>query len=81
VSVAVPEGLNPTTDLNYPLTLRGGDQSTLDFGAQASSTGQQPGGDAAPAPTSPILGLLGGVLVLGGIGLGVYMVISRRKTY
>lgn len=79
ISVAVPEGYNATTDLNYPLKLRGGDQSTLDFGAQISSQGAP----ALPSEggQSPILGILGGVLVLGGIGLGVYLLIIRRAAY
>lgn len=79
ISVAVPNDYNATTDLNYPLTLRGGDQTTLDFGAQVSSA-------AAPQSVeeggqSLILGIMGLVLVLGGIGLGVYMLLIRRKTY
>jgi hypothetical protein len=79
ISVAVPEGYNATTDLNYPLTLRGGDKSTLDFGAQLSSAGAP----ASPAEggQSVVLGIMGLVLVLGGIGLGVYMLLIRRKTY
>jgi hypothetical protein len=79
ISVAVPEGYNPTTDLNYPLALRGGDQSTLDFGAQLSSAGAPRG--PQEGGQSLILGLAGLLLVLGGIGLAVYMFLLRRKTY
>jgi hypothetical protein len=75
VSVAPPTGYNPTTLMNYALELRPGDASTLDFGAQQSS--------AAPLaeveePTSPLMGILGAALVLGGIGLGVYLWLGRR---
>lgn len=74
ISVAVPDGYNPTTRLNYALTLKAGDSSTLDFGAQLSS-------QALPTPVaeggrSPLLGILGVVVVLAGLGLGIY----ARKT-
>lgn len=71
VSLAVPAGYNPTTVMNYALTVKAGDQAMLDLGAQASSKA------ATPSPSeggrSPILGILGGVLLLGGAGLGVYV--------
>ena len=70
VGVAPPQGYNPTTNMNYPLTLKAGDQSTLDFGAQVSAI-------AAPVEQgtsgrSPLLAILGGIILLGGIGLGFY---------
>jgi hypothetical protein len=72
ISVGVPEGYNPTTSMNYPLKLKAGDQSLLDFGAQISSaaliTQAQPENQR-----SPLLGILGGGLVLIGIGLGIYI--------
>ncbi len=71
VSVAPPEGYNATTTMNYPISMRPGDSSTLNFGAQHGSVAAQ---QAAPEEkTSPVLGLLGGVLVLGGVGLGLYV--------
>jgi hypothetical protein len=75
VSVAAPDGYNPTTLMNYALALKAGESSILDFGAQQSSS-------AAPTPVSeggrsPLLGILGGILVLIGIGMGVY--VWRRK--
>jgi hypothetical protein len=75
VSVAPPTGYNPTTLMNYPLELRPGDASTLDFGAQESSVAPV---EVVEEPTSPILGILGALLVLGGAGLGVYVWLSRR---
>lgn len=72
ISVAVPDGYNPTTALNYALAVEPGMETFLDFGAQLSSEALA----EAPAPTgggkSPLLGLLGGLLLLGGLGLGVY---------
>jgi LysM repeat protein len=77
ISVAPPEGFNPTTSMNYPLVLKAGESSILDFGAQISSA-------AIPVPVgeggkSPLLAILGGVLIVGGIGLGIYFSVSQRK--
>lgn len=77
VSVAPPEGYNPTTRTNYPLKLFAGDSSTLDFGAQLSSKAPiEPSENEGNS--SPLLGILGGLLVLGGVGLGVYFWQLRR---
>ena len=72
VSVAIPEGFNATTILNYPLTVQAGDQALLDFGAQVSAVALPPTGQEGQEGKSPILAIVGGVLVLGGIGLGIY---------
>ena len=81
VSVAPPEGYNPTTIKDYSLKLMAGDQAILDFGAQISSLALMPedtstDNSSATSTTgsqrSPMLGILGGLLILGGIGLGVY---------
>jgi murein DD-endopeptidase MepM/ murein hydrolase activator NlpD len=37
LSVAIPEGYNPTTSMNYKLALGAGDSATVDFGAQPGS--------------------------------------------
>jgi len=80
VSVAIPEGYNPTTSLNAPITLVQGDITYLNFGAQAGSVVIN---ENDPLPDSsgstPILGIMGALLLLGGIGLGVYSVWFRRK--
>ncbi len=73
ITVAVPEGYNPTTILNYALQLVPGDDVYLNFGAQISTEAVI----AAPPPEeggrSPVLGIVGGLLVAGGIGLGFYV--------
>lgn len=76
VSVAVPNGYNPTTVMNYQLVVRAGDQAVLDLGAQVSSK-------AAPVPPSeggrsPLLGIIGAVLLLGGAGLGIFIWLRRK---
>jgi len=76
VSVAIPEGYNPTTNLNYPITVKAGDSIYLDFGAQPGS------GAASPlvigGTRSPLLGIFGGILILAGVGLGFYFLRSRK---
>lgn len=78
ISVAVPEGYNPTTRLNYALELAAGDSSTLDFGAQVNS-------QALPTPVaeggrSPLLGILGAIVILAGVGLAIYARVLARKS-
>ncbi len=75
ISVAIPEGYNATTLLNYPLKLNGGDISTLDFGAQQGSSAVQPAPNEGGR--SPLLGIIGGLLILGGIGLG--FIVARQN--
>lgn len=76
ISVAIPEGYNSTTLLNYPLKLKGGDNSTLDFGAQQGSKAVQPAsGDVG---RSPLLGIAGALLILGGISLGFFVARQNR---
>lgn len=83
ITVAIPQGYNPTTVLNRPLELKQGETSYLAFGAQRNSEEK-----AAIAETpinipetprqSPILGILGGLLLLVGAGLGAYATLLWR---
>jgi hypothetical protein len=77
ISVAVPEGYNPTTLLNYPFKLRGGDKSTIDFGAQPGSKIVNP--SPSDGGRSPILGIVGALLILGGAGLGFFVMRGGRS--
>lgn len=80
VSVAIPEGYNPTTALNSPVELLAGDITYLTFGAQAGSVVIE---ENTPPPESssstPLLGIIGLVMLLGGVGLGVYSVWFRKR--
>lgn len=80
ISVAVPDGYNPTTVLNYVLVLDPGTETYIDFGAQVSSETVSDASSPGSGRTL-LLGIAGGILVLGGIGLGVYAaLISRTRT-
>ncbi|MBN2677365.1 MAG: LysM peptidoglycan-binding domain-containing protein [Anaerolineaceae bacterium] len=73
ISIAVPEAYNPTTALNYPLSLKAGDMATIDFGAQSKESSEKIRGGS-----SSWLGIVGIILVLIGIGMGVYLWRSNR---
>lgn len=78
VSVAIPEGYNPTTSLNTAVTLDAGDTTYLTFGAQPDSNLEA---ESVPlvenTGASPILGVIGITMLLAGIGLGVYAIWFR----
>lgn len=81
ITIAAPEGYNPTTLMNYALSLGGGDETYLDFGAQENSEtlAESPATDTPSGSSmAPLLGIAGLLLVLGGLGLGFYAARLRR---
>ncbi len=77
ITVAIPDGFNATTITNYPLEVKAGEQATIDFGAQVATAA--PGEQAAAASgRSPILGIVGAVVLAAGIGLGFVMWRPRK---
>lgn len=80
VSVAVPDGFNSTTVMHYALVLDPGSETFLDFGAQANSEMLAQAPTPEGSGTSPLLGILGGLLLLSGIGLAIYASRMSRKT-
>ncbi len=77
LSVAVPDGYNPTTVTNTPIKLVAGDTTTMNFGAQLSSLAQP--ATSGEGGRNPIIGIAGLVLLLGGAGLGIYFWLSKRR--
>lgn len=86
ISVAAPPGYNPTTEMNRAIKLKAGDITYMTFGAQVSASANvvvTPGMVVPAEPEgrdtrSPILGLAGALILLGGLGLGVYAALLRR---
>jgi hypothetical protein len=80
VTLAIPEGYNPTTVLNRSLALSGGDEAYLSFGAQANSERIAETAVIPVAPgKSPLLAIAGGILLAIGVALGIYAgLLSRR---
>jgi LysM repeat protein len=82
LSVAAPEGYNPTTQLNYTLDIKPGEIIFVAFGAQK-------GGEAKPEEpvnqpgSNNWLGIAGGILLLTGAVLGIYawQVYGRKPSY
>lgn len=81
ISAAAPDGYNPTTFLNYTFDLQGGDDAFLDFGAQVSTAGEEANPPPEEGGRSPTMGIVGGLFILSGIGLAVYVFLfSGRRT-
>jgi hypothetical protein len=79
VSVAVPEGYNPTTVLNYALLVEPGAETYLDFGSQLSSEVVADAPAATGQGSSTLFGILGGIILLGGVGVGIYAALLTRS--
>jgi hypothetical protein len=80
ISVAAPDGYNRTTVLNNTLFLEAGQTTEIAFGAQANSELEAQTAIIPESPRkSPVMGILGGVLLLLGLGLGVYAALLRRS--
>lgn len=76
VSVAVPDNYNPTMELTYTFFVKAGDRAFIDFGAQSQAVTVVE--QEEPSRTSPLLGIFGIVLLLGGLGLGWYAYQQRK---
>jgi hypothetical protein len=81
ISVAAPEGYNRTTELNKSLRLEAGQTTEIAFGAQANSELEAQTAIIPESPRkSPIMGIIGGALLVAGIGLGIYAALLRRAS-
>lgn len=82
ISVAAPAGYNPTTQINYTLDINPGEQIFVDFGAQKGGA-TKPDEPANQPSSNNWLGIAGGILLLIGVGLGVYawQVYGRGPSY
>jgi hypothetical protein len=81
VTVAIPDGYNATTDLSASFHLIPGDTTLIDIGSQQSSAAIVE--EQAQAPQeggrAPLIGVIGGALLLAGVGLAAYALISGKR--
>lgn len=82
ISIGIPGGYNSTTISSQKVNVNAGDTALVNFGAQQSGVviGEDTEEDAAVnSGKSPLLAVAGGVMLLGGAGLGIYMVVFNRR--
>lgn len=80
VSMAIPQGYNPTTNLNYPLKVTAGDTAYIDFGAQLSSkTSGSSSSSGTTGARFPWLAIFGGVLIVAGLGMAAYFIRINKR--
>ncbi len=70
ISVAIPEGYNPTTQMSYRLEVQDGDRAFVDFGAQSKREQVSVPETPDEARRIPWLGVLGGLLLMAGLVAG-----------
>jgi hypothetical protein len=78
ITIGIPDGYNATTITNYALTLKAGSEAMLDFGAQVSTNIGTSQEITSNGGRSPVLGIVGGLVLLGGLGLGIYLWRARK---
>jgi hypothetical protein len=80
LTVAIPDGYNPTTELSRAFKLKGGDETYISFGAQPNSEKIQETAVIPESPRrSPVLAIVGGLVLLFGLGLGLYAALLARR--
>lgn len=73
ISMAVPDGYNPTMSVDYTFDVKAGDRASVDFGAQAKTvTLEDPAATEEGGARSSVLGIFGAILLLAGVGLGYF---------
>lgn len=81
ISMAIPGGYNPTTVMNLEkLRVQAGDTVNLEFGAQVSAKSDVPTTPTTQVPgeSNLLLVVLGGLMIVFGLGLGGYILFTRR---
>ncbi len=85
ISMAVPDGYNATTATSLLVAVQAGNTGYVNFGAQVSSKAAAENvvsaSSTTAAPSNPnglLMAILGGLLLLAGIGLGVYVLVMKR---
>lgn len=71
ITVAIPEGYNPTTALNSEMVVTGGNEHAVTFGAQLNADASSVQPISTEGGRSPILGIIGFTLLIAGAGLAI----------
>ena len=79
ISIAPPADYNPTTNMNYALTVKAGDNTQVNFGAQKSSALEEADTQVEVVERSPMLALIGGGMILAGLVIVVIFGIIKRN--
>lgn len=79
ISVAPPTDYNPTTNMNYALTVKAGDNSQINFGAQKSSVLEEAETTVETVDRSPIMLMIGGGLILAGLVIFFIFGVLKRN--
>lgn len=80
LTVAIPDGYNPTTELSRTFRLKGGDETYVSFGAQPNSEKIIETAVIPESPRrSPVLAIVGGLVLLVGVILGIYAALLARR--
>ena len=79
ISVAPPADYNPTTNMNYALTVKAGDNTQINFGSQKSSILEGEDILVDPVNKSPIMAAIGIGLILGGLVIVFIFGILKRN--
>jgi len=82
ISMAIPSGYNPTVAMTSEIQVQAGEQVILEYGAQISTKApEEPAGgqdQQGGSNNNLMLVLMGGLFVALGIGLGGYILFTRR---
>lgn len=79
ISVAPPTDYNPTTNMNYALTVKAGDNSQINFGAQKSSVLEAAETEVVTVDRSPMMLMIGGGLILAGVVIFIIFGVLKRN--
>jgi len=71
ISIAIPDGYNPTSNQNVTVQLKAGDTSHINFSAQVSGQTRAQQEERAESG-SVLIAVFGGLIILAGIGIGLY---------
>ncbi len=82
LSMGIPEGYNPTTSMNYALTVTAGDTIVVDFGAQPGSqmnATETVNDDQGMGGRSPLLLVVGLFMLAGGAALAFFFLRAQQE--